>query len=122
MISIKFLFHSCFSTKYFYILYFFEVEENDILRENDLLEERVTPDNSPARVGVCATGVAETAAVGNCGQIFGTAKLNTEPRLTFMLPSIRSAFDGNVTQSSPVSISPLNDLSLRRAHSVELKA
>jgi hypothetical protein len=103
-------------------LVYFEVEENDILRESDLLEERVTPDNSPARVGMCATGVAETAAVGICGQIFGTAKLNTEPRLTFMLPSIRSAFDGNVTQSSPVSISPLNDLSLRRAHSVQLKA
>ena len=81
------------------------MDENDILQECEMLEERVVSENSPPVSRICATGVAETPALGNCGQVFHTAKLNTEPRLTFMLPSIRSAFDEpeNITQSSLVS-------------------
>lgn len=71
-----------------------------------MLEERLVSENSAPVSQICATGVAETPAPGNCGQVFHTARLSTEPRLTFMLPSIRSAFDEprNITLSSLVSL------------------
>ena len=77
-----------------------------MLEERDSLQERAVLDNSPPLNEMCATGVAETFCIVDDGRVFGTAKMNTEPRLTFMLPSMRSAFDDSeiVTQSAiPVS-------------------
>ena len=82
---------------------FFQVDENDLLQEG--LGEYLATENSPPRTEICATGVAGTPIVGNSAQVFGTARLNTEPRLTFVFPSMRSAFDQQEDASELSSVS-----------------
>ena len=62
-------------------------------------------ENSPSRTEICATGVAGTPVFCNSAQVFGTARLNTEPRLTFVFPSVRAAFDqqGDACELASVS-------------------